>query len=278
MQILITGCSGFIGQELKAYFEDLGHKVKALSIREDTDIFDVKMAIKDVDVVINLAGASIFGYWSESYKKTLYSSRIDTTRKLVEAMKRSSVKRFISTSAVGIYPDEKLCDEDTTEFSNSYLAYICKEWEKEAKMADVPTTIFRFGIVLGKNGGIIKKVWFPFFLGLGGVIGSGEQSMSWVHIKDLCGAYKKAIDDNLNGTYNLCSTQVITNHEFTKELGQIMHRPTFIPVPSAVLQLMFSEGADFMLKGQRVYPKKLLEKGFHFEYKTITHALKSFFS
>lgn len=276
MNMIIVGCSGFVGQELRSFFEELGHKVQALSIRENTHVEEIKKALAGVDIVINLAGLSIFGRWSEAYKRDLYSSRINTTKKLVEAINTSGVKRFISTSAVGIYIDEKESDEDAIDLSDSYLSHICQDWEKAALKSKVPLTVFRSGVVLGKRGGMIKKIWLPFSLGLGGKVGSGEQSISWIHIKDLCMAYKKVIDDDLNGIYNLTSPEVTTNLHMTKELGRVMRRPTIFPVPAFILRLIFAEGSDFMLNGQKAYPKRLLDAGFDFEYKNITQAIESF--
>ena len=281
MRIIIVGCSGFLGRELRAYLQEQGHTVKPLSIREHTDIKSIAAFIEGWDVVINLAGLSIFGRWSESYKKALYNSRINTTHKLVEAMKicQKRPEQFISTSAVGIYPNDIACDEDSKEFSSGYLAQICKDWEntaQEAQELGVMTSIFRLGVILGKNGGMIKKVWLPFSLGLGGRVGDGKQSLSWIHINDLCRAYLHVLEGK-SGIYNLCSPEVTINSEFTKTLGSLMHRPTVIPVPEFFLRLIFREGADFMLEGKIVYPKSLLESGFEFNYKTIQDALKSFF-
>jgi len=279
MKIVIVGCSGFVGMELKAFFEGQGKSVFALKVRRDTPIEHVCEAIEGTDVLINLAGLSIFGRWDEAYKKALYTSRIETTRKLIEAIKlcQNRPLKFLSTSAVGIYPNDVVCDESTAEFSSSYLAHICIDWEKEALKAEafgVCTSILRFGVILGKKGGMIQKIRFPFSLGLGGRIGSGEQPLSWIHIDDLCEAYMHVIE-NKNPVCNLCAPEAISNIEFTKILGSLMHRPTFFPVPAFVLRLIFNEGANFMLEGQRAYPKGLLESGFEFKYPTIREALKS---
>lgn len=283
MKIVIVGCSGFIGTELKQFFERSAHKVIPLKVREETSIKTLSDSIEDADVLINLAGLPVLGRWSKSYKEALYDSRIKTTKKLIKAMQgcANRPKKFISTSAVGIYKNNLLCEENSSELSDNYLAHICKDWEREALKAGglgVSTIIFRFGAVVGRKGGIIKKMWLPFSLGLGGKLGSGEQSLSWVHIEDLCQAYRLGIEDaGMKGVYNLCSPESTTNIELTKTLGSLMHRPTFFSVPAWILRLALSDGADVILNGQKAYPKALLERGFKFKYPTIKEALGSFF-
>lgn len=283
MKIVIVGCSGFIGTQLKQFFEYLGHEVLPLKVREESSIGTLADFIQGTNILINLAGLSIFGRWSKSYKEGLYNSRIQTTKKLIDAIEAcvNKPKTFISTSAVGIYKNETLCDEKSSELSDSYLGHICMDWEKEALKAEdfgVSTVIFRFGVIVGKEGGMIQKMWLPFSLGLGGKIGSGEQSLSWIHIEDLCQAYRMGIEDrSMRGIYNLSSPQSTTNIELTKTLGALMHRPTFFNVPAWALRLALREGADVMLSGQKAYPKALLEHGFSFKYPTIKEALGSLF-
>lgn len=282
MKIVIVGCSGFIGTELKTFFQGSGDEVIGLKVREKSSVEMLSSKLDGTDVLINLAGLSVFGRWSKAYKDSLYNSRVRTTEKLIMAMQgcKNRPKRFISSSAVGIYPNDIVCDEDCSELANSFLAHICKDWEKEAFKAEglgVATIVFRSGIVLAKKGGMLQKMWIPFFLGLGGRIGTGKQPLSWVHIDDLCRAYKKVIEDkNLKGVYNLCAPKSTSNLELTRTLGSIMHRVTPFPVHAWLLRLLFAEGAEFMLEGQKVYPKRLLEAGFEFNYNNIRDALKSF--
>ncbi|PHR56362.1 MAG: TIGR01777 family protein [Arcobacter sp.] len=276
MKILICGSSGFVGSKLRFFFQDKGDEVLALRVRKETKLEEIAEQIEGADVLINLAGTPVFTRWNESYKKSLYDSRIQTTKKLVKAISlcHDKPKIFISTSAVGIYKSEEFSDENSG-FSKSYLSKICQDWEDEAFKAKVPTTIFRFGAVLGKNGGVLKKMWLPFFLGLGGIVGSGKQFFSWVHIDDLCKAYEYIIEKRLEGVYNLCSPLPTTNLELTKSLAGLMKRPSFLPIPAFVIRLIFSEAASLILEGQRVMPKHLLAKGFDFKYKSIQDALKS---
>lgn len=228
------------------------------------------------NIVINLAGANIISRWTPEYKQLLYSSRIDTTSKIVEAINNSETKPelLISTSAVGIYDNKDTYDEKGN-FSNDFLSTLCQRWEEEAKKANTKVSIFRFGIVLGKKGGAFAKMLTPFKLGLGGVIGSGNQAFSFIHIDDLLNAYKFVIDNNLADTFNLTAPKPTTNLGLTRALGKAVKRPTFFPVPEFVLKLIFSEGAKVLTDGQDVVPKKLLSLGFKFKYNDIQETVNS---
>ncbi len=277
--ISITGASGFVGTSLKKYFSDLGYKIISIS----RDILNDKQKLEDTlsqtDIVINLAGANIINRWSESYKKLLYSSRIDTTSKIVTAINNieNKPKLLISTSAVGIY-DNKLTYSEEGSFSNDFLSTLCQNWEKEALKAKNGTTkvsIFRLGIIMGKDGGALQKMITPFKLGLGGVIGSGEQAFSYIHIDDLMNAYKFVIENEFEETFNLTAPVPTTNQGLTLALGKTLKRPTILPVPEFVLKLIFSEGAKVLTDGQSAVPKKLLDLGFEFKFKTIEETIEN---
>ena len=230
--------------------------------------------IEKSDIVVNLAGANIISRWTEEYKKTLYNSRLDTTKALVNAMAKAEKKPelFISTSAVGIYKNTTCYDEEYFEYEDNFLANLCKDWEKEALNAqklEIRTAIFRFGIVLGK-GGALGKMLTPFKLGLGGTIGYGLQSFSYIHLDDLLKAYNFVYENkDLDGVFNLTAPNPTTNYEFTKALGKSLNRPTFLPIPEFVLNMIFSEGAKVLTDGQCVKPKKLIDSGFEFEFEDI---------
>ncbi len=276
----ITGASGFVGTNLQELFKSKGLNVIAIRRDELKDIDKLTSIIEQSDIVINLAGANIINRWSESYKKILYASRIDTTQILVEAIDKADKKPelFISTSAVGIYKNSSCYDEEVFELEDDFLARLCKAWETSALRASeygVRTAIFRFGIVLGK-GGALKKMLTPFKLGIGGTIGDGKQDFSFIHIEDLLNAYEYIFEnDNLDGVFNLTAPTPTTNLGLTKALGKTLHRPTFLPVPQFVLNLIFSEGAKVLTDGQCVKPKRLLENGFEFKYKTIEDAIRN---
>lgn len=277
--IAISGANGFVGTSLTNFFSSFGYKIVPLS----RDILNNKSKLEEVlnstDIVINLAGANIINRWSESYKKLLYSSRIDTTSKIVNAISSISnkPKLLISTSAVGIYDNKSIYDENGS-FSNDFLSNLCQDWEKEAlkaKSEATKVTIFRFGIILGKDGGALQKMITPFKFGLGGTIGSGKQAFSFIHINDLLNAYKFVIENDYDGIFNLTAPTPTTNKGLTLALGKTLKRPTILPVPEFVLKLIFSEGARVLTDGQSAIPKKLLDLGFEFKFKTIEETIEN---
>lgn len=279
--IAITGISGFVGTNLKNHFEQFGYKIIGIKRDDLKNIEKLIDIIENSDIVINLAGANIINRWTDSYKKLLYSSRIDTTQALVEAMNEASSKPslFISTSAVGIYKNSDCFDEENGQLEDDFLAKLCKSWEDSALRAqdlDIRTTIFRFGIVLGKGGGALEKMLTPFKLGLGGTIGNGSQYFSFIHIDDLLNAYSFIIEnEDCSGIFNLTAPIPTTNLGLTKALGKVLHRPTILPVPQFALNLIFSEGAKVLTDGQCVKPKKLLDKGFKFKFETIEQSIEN---
>jgi len=279
-KIVITGASGFVGSMLREKFEEEGYEVVAIQRADLKDKEKLSMLLNNSFAVINLAGASIINRWTQTYKEILYTSRIESTKALVEAMKECNIKpkSFISTSAVGIYKNDKPYDETATELADDFLANLCKDWEAEAKEAEklnIRTSLFRFGIVLGE-GGALGKMLTPFKLGVGGTIGDGSQAFSFIHINDLLRAYKFVVEETtLSGLFNLTTPTPTTNYGLTKALGATLHRPTILPVPQFILNVILSEGAKVLTDGQSVLPKHLLEKGFEFEYETIEETIES---
>ena len=265
--IAITGANGFVGKHLQNAFSH------AVVLHRDDSVATLVDKLKGVDVVINLAGAPIVKRWSESYKRVLYESRIDTTSKLVEAVNQSEVKYFISTSAIGIYPNAKRCDESSEEYADDFLAKLCRDWEREAFKCVKPTAVVRFGVVLGKDGGALQKMLVPFKLGLGGVIGDGKMMTSWIHISDLLKMYVFLIAHKAEGVYNAVSPHPVTNSTFTKALGKALGRPTFMPLPMFVLKAIYGEASCVLTDSKEVYPKKIEALRFVFEYNTIDDAL-----
>jgi len=279
-KIVITGASGFVGSSLTTYFTKRKYQVVTIN-RSDLD--DTKKLTSIIDgsfAVINLAGANIINRWSQKYKKLLYSSRINTTNSLIEAMKQCEIKpkKFISTSAVGIYKNDQKYNETANTLADDFLGTLCQDWEKAAlKAADlnIDVSIFRFGIVLGKGGALAKMIT-PFKLGVGGIIGDGKQAMSFIHIDDLINAYHFILEsETINGIFNLATPIPTTNFLFTKALGKVLNRPTILPIPQFVLNLALSEGAKVLTDGQSALPNHLLESGFVFKYKTIEETLKN---
>lgn len=278
--VAITGSSGFVGTNLKRVFEAKGFKVLGIKREELKDIKKLTSIMEEANILINLAGANIINRWTEKYKKLLISSRLDTTEALIKAMEKAKNKPelFISTSAVGIYKNDGCYDEENYKYEEDFLSNLCKSWEDEAfkaKEQNIRTVIFRFGIVLG-NGGAMEKMLTPFKLGLGGIIGNGKQDFSFIHIDDLTNAYEHVYKNtDCEGIYNLTAPNPTDNYGFTKALGKALNRPTVLPIPEFVFNLIFSEGAKVLTQGQCVKPKRLLDSGFKFKFKTVSEAVNN---
>jgi len=276
MKIMISGINGFVGTNIKSYFENIGHDVVQI-VRSDLSNLDKLIkVISGSDVVINLSGSNIIHRWSESYKKLLYSSRIDTTKAIVNAINNLDKKPILlSTSAVGIYSNHGTHTENEFEYGEGFLANLCLKWEEEANRADTRVSIIRLGIVLG-NGGALSKMLLPFKLGLGGVIGDGKQAFSFIHIDDLVRAIEHIImNKELNGAFNMCAPHPTTNEGLVKALGNVLKRPTFLPLPVSVLKLIYGDGSKVLTDGQNAKPKKLIDSGFKFSYEYIDTAINN---
>lgn len=272
MNIALTGASGFVGTALQQHF------INCVIIERQDDEETILTKLTDVDVVINLAGAPIIKRWSDPYKKILLSSRIESTERLVNAVNKSHISHFISTSAIGIYPDNKVCDESCTDIADDFLGELAQKWETEALLCHKPTTILRFGVILGKDGGALAQMITPFSWGVGGIIGDGKMMTSWIHIDDLIGIYKHIIDKHLTGIYNATSPNPVNNYTFTKALGKALHRPTILPLPEFALRLMYGEAASVLTGSKEVYPRKIVDAGYFFKFPEIEGALESIVS
>ncbi len=297
MKIFMTGGTGFVGTHLTKKFLAEGHDVTILT--QAPDSAELKMtglvylignptirgkwqeAVREHDVIINLAGASIFSRWTAAQKKILLSSRIDTTRHLVEALPdNASHITFFSTSAVGYYGFHE--DEELTESAlagDDFLAGLALAWEQEALLARVKgarVIITRFGIVLGKNGGALGQMIPLFKYFLGGPLGSGRQWFSWVHMDDLAEAFIFLLKHkDISGAVNLCSPRPVRNADLARAIGLVLRRPAWMPAPAFMMKLILGEFGDVLLKGQRVIPRRLIDAGFGFQYPGIEDALRN---
>jgi hypothetical protein len=267
MKVAITGASGFVGSHLIKTF------TQYVSIERSDSEEEILAKLDGVDVVFNLAGAPIIKKWSAKYKKVLISSRIGTTRTLVNAINKSDVKHFISTSAIGAYPDGDPYDERFKGYGDDFLASLTQMWEVEANMCQKPTAIIRFGVILGRDGGALAQMLMPFKMGVGGIIGNGKMMTSWIDVEDLVRSYTFIIENKLTGIFNATTPNPITNYEFTKALGKVLHRPTILPLPVFVLKVLFGEGSSVLTGSKEVYPKALQESGFEFKYPDIESSL-----
>lgn len=276
----MSGATGFIGGHLARAFGEEGWKVIPLGRGDFKDEEILRSKIGGADVVVNLAGASIAERWTGEYKKILYTSRIETTRKIVDALGKADKRPglFISTSAVGIYDSGGVYTEENARYADTFLGKLSLDWEQaalRAKDAGIRTVIFRFGLVLGLDGGVLRKMLIPFQMGLGGTIGDGKQAFSWVHIEDLVRAYFTVIKNkDFEGIYNLTAPKPTTNKGLTRALADALHKPAVMRVPFFVLKLQLGEGASALLEGQSVLPKRLLDGGFTFRFTEIEEAIK----
>jgi len=297
MNIFITGGTGFVGTYLAKKFISEGEKVTILTQPLGDAALKIigltylagnptikgkwQESVKEHDVIINLAGASIFSRWTPEQKKILRESRIKTTRNLAAALPDDAKNiTFFSTSAVGYYGFHE--DEELTEnmpAGDDFLAKLADDWEKEALCAQdkgARVVITRFGIVLGKNGGALGQMIPLFKYFLGGPLGSGKQWFSWVHMHDLAEAFIFLLTHTeIKGAVNLCSPEPVRNVDLGRAIGKILHRPSLMPAPGFMIKLILGEFGSVLLKGQRVIPSRLLDEGFKFKYPNIEDALKS---
>jgi uncharacterized protein (TIGR01777 family) len=295
MKVVITGGLGFIGTQLSTRLLERGHQVtvvdhsakprpytprKVKYVSADTTVpgaWQEEVGIQDA--VINLAGTSIFRRWNDETKRLIYDSRILTTRNVAEAMDEEKGALLCSTSAVGYYGfrgDEELTEDDSP--GNDFLAKVCVDWEKEAqKAADkgVRVALTRFGIVLGRTGGVLGQMIPPFRKFVGGPLGSGRQWFSWIHMEDLLKAFLFVFDNgDIHGPVNFCSPNPVRNRGLAKALGKVLSRPSFLTLPGFMLRVVLGDFGSVLVEGQRVVPTKLLKHGFVFEYPEIMGALQ----
>ncbi|WP_026097478.1 thylakoid membrane protein ThyD [Baaleninema simplex] len=302
MKVAIAGATGFVGSRLVARLQQDGTEVVVLSRRPEqarrlfpTSAFskvsvvgydpmqsgDWQQSISGCTGVVNLAGTPIAdSRWTPQYKQSILESRQVTTAKLVEAIDRASDKpsAFVNASAVGYYGTSETAtfDESSTP-GNDFLAQVCQTWEAEAqkvKAFGTRVAVLRFGIVLGP-GGALGKMLTPFRFFAGGPIGSGRQWVSWVHRDDVVRLIVEALSNPaFSGVYNATAPNPVRMNTLCQVLGEVMERPSWLPVPEFALELLLGEGAMVVLKGQQVLPKQTLAEGFEYRYPTIKPALE----
>ncbi len=304
MNILITGGTGFVGKYIICHLLKGNPEIQKIFIltrnpkkaNKTFNKFDDRIltidklqkisAVEKIKIIINLAGEPIANKrWSKKQKEILRSSRtkiIDEIDELVVKL-RVKPKLVISASAVGFYGSQKTenaLDEESKEISEEFTHFLCKEIEEKALKIQSSLTrvcVLRFGIVLGKNGGALKKMLPAFKFGLGGKIASGNQIMSWIHIHDLIYGIQFLIEnENLHGIFNFTSPNSVKNQDFSKILAKTLNRPALFDMKESLVKLLFGEmGITLLANGQNVYPKRLLDSGFKFKYPEIEKALKN---
>ncbi len=300
MKLLVTGASGFIGSQLLETLLLRGHdrinilSTKAHDFKKDLSLpIDVYQwnpdkreidyrALLGVDVIIHLAGEPIAdGRWNIQKKKKILMSRLNGCDLLLEKIKEHNIpiKKFISASAVGIYGnrgDEILFEE--SDHGHGFLAEVCELWERVLLTHEIPgmkTMIIRTGIVIGADGGALKKMLTPLLWGISAKLGNGDQYMSWIHIEDLIDMYVWGVENTqCEGIYNGVAPFPEMNSELTRLLSRLLKAKINLSIPQSLIRLMFGEMADVLLDSQRVIPRKFLNNGFVFKYYTLEECLK----
>jgi len=303
MRILITGATGFIGTALSNQVLREGHTITVLSTRPEEmkytpfpyikpiswqlPVSELAIMLETCDAVVNLAGANISAKrWTASFKKTIEDSRILTTQKLVEAILLTihRPKVFIQGSAIGYYGNHKenTIDEDSPK-GMGYLPDLVEKWENAANpLADIGIRVawIRTGVVIGRDGGMLKALEPAFRLFAGGPPGNGKQWFSWIDLRDEVNAIMFLLNQpDLSGKFNLTAPEPLQIKDFLKVFGKVMNRPSWLPIPGPALRLFLGERADaLLLTSQKVIPKRLTDNGFNFKYPIANKALESMYS
>jgi uncharacterized protein (TIGR01777 family) len=292
MRIAITGGTGFIGGHLADSF--IRDQVEVILIsrsnkqetgrpvtRVSWDQLDRSAELLEgVDAIIHLAGESINQRWSTEAKKRILNSRIDTTTRIVQLVDRLQQKPqvVVSGSGISIYgtSESEVFDESSSARIEDFLSSVVERWEKASDQMEATRVIkLRTGIVFGMDGGALPKMILPYKLGIGGRVGNGKQWLSWIHIEDMIRLIRYCIENSeVKGPVNATAPHPVTNDEFGRTVGRVLHRPHLLPVPSFVFKVMFGELSDLLLKGQKVLPAKIMGHGFTYKYPNLESALR----
>jgi uncharacterized protein (TIGR01777 family) len=313
LRVTVTGATGLIGPSLIAALHDRGAQVTVLT-RDPARALErlggsgssssgggpleaVKWdlmsepapveALAGRDAVVHLAGENVAQRWSEKAKQTIRESRVTGTRNLLAGLRATELSgtgrrpgTLVSSSAIGYYGahGEEPLDEDARPGSD-FLAETCVAWEAEASRATelgARVVLVRTGVVLDRSGGALEKMLPAFRLGVGGPVAGGRQYTSWIHREDLVGLIVTAAEDErFSGPLNATAPEPVTNREFSRALGRVLHRPALLPVPAAAIQLLYGEMAEIVTEGARVVPAKALVLGYGFKHPQLEPALRS---
>lgn len=298
MNLFISGGSGFIGRHLVETLLARGFQITTVGrsrrpprpdhphlhhiCADITRPGDWQSHVAASQAVINLAGASIFRRWTPRAKHEIRESRLRTTRHIVEALSDGADRFLFSASGIGYYGDRG--DEVLTEHSRAgddFLAQMAVDWEAEALAArarGVRVAIGRFGVVLHQSGGALAKMVPAFRLLAGGPLGSGRQWFPWIHLQDLIAAIQWLIQTpSVDGVFNFCAPQAVTNADFARTLGRALHRPACMPAPALIVRAVLGEFSQVLLGSQRAEPQRLMSVGYTFRYPRLADALEAIF-
>jgi uncharacterized protein (TIGR01777 family) len=299
-KVIITGATGLVGRNLLSELLKSNYKVIALIrdiykaskiIPSEVELiqWDFKSSNNKSEVlenafsIIHLAGAGVFSKrWNESFKNEIYSSRVDSTKKLIEIISKLDNKpeNFIVASGVGYYGNraDEILTEDSTA-GDDFLAKVCIDWEKEASKVEqigVRWSSIRTGIVLSTDGGALKKMLLPFKLFIGGHLGSGRQWFPWIHLQDIIGIYKFTVENkNCVGPINAASPQSLRMKQFSEILAKVLSRPNHFPVPEFILKFILGKAASDIVSSQRIDASKILKLGYNFKFPELKLALEN---
>jgi hypothetical protein len=292
-RIVVSGASGSVGSHLVRFVSSAGSRADALvrrpprpgstEIRWDPARGEIDVAaLEGADAVVHLSGENVAGRWTTEKKSAIHTSRVGSTGFLCDTLAklRNPPHVLIAASATGYYGDrgDEPVDEDSRRGSG-FLADVCGQWEaatQSAAKAGIRVVNLRIGIVLSPDGGALARMLTPFRMGMGGVVGSGRQWMSWIAIKDLLRLIEHAmVTDSLRGPVNAVSPTPVTNAEFVQTLGRVLRRPTLIPLPALAVRALFGEmGESLLLSSARVTPSRAIAAGFRFDFPELEYALR----
>ncbi|XP_037940080.1 epimerase family protein SDR39U1 [Teleopsis dalmanni] len=289
--VLIGGGTGFIGSRLSAHLGKQGYNVTVISRmpglkRITWHDLEKNGVPKGTTAVVNLAGQNVLDpsrRWTEGFKQNVWNSRVNTSAALSKAITNSpEVKAFVNISGVSHYkPTERIYTENDKVEGFDYMSHLCLEWEKAATLSPEAAkhcrgTKIRSGVVIGREGGMIKSIWLPFQLGLGGPLGTGKQVLPWIHIEDLCRLIQHSIEDEkCENVLNGVAPEIVTNGEFSKTFASTLHRPCLCPVPEFVVETIFGKDrSSLLLTGAKIKPESTLQTGFKYNYPSAQEACK----
>jgi uncharacterized protein (TIGR01777 family) len=280
MRVTILGASGFIGRHLAAALRARGDDVVAASLRDPAA---AAAACASSTAIVNLAGAPVSERWTAAHKREIERSRVDLPRAFLAALERldKKPKQYVCASGVGYYGTSTSATfTESSPPGQDFLARVCVSWEAEAQRArtlGLRVAVVRTGIVLGADGGALAKLLPLFRLGLGGIVATGEQWYSWVHIDDIVGIYLRALG-GFDGALNATAPEPVRNKAFTAALASAVHRPAILPAPGFAISLILGKAAMIVTEGQRVLPEATLASGYAFTYPEIGAALAAIVS
>jgi uncharacterized protein (TIGR01777 family) len=296
-RILMTGATGFIGSHLVRALSARGDDVRVLSRRPRAGSRDIQYTptergdwyreVSGTDVVIHLAGEPVIGgRWTAAMRKKILSSRVEGTRRLVEAMAEAKPRPsvFVCASAVGYYGPRTGDDpaDESAPPGSDFLAEVCVEWERaalEAESLGIRVVRARIGIVFGADGGALAAMLTPFKMFVGGPIGDGSQMVAWIHIDDTVRSVLFAIDDmKTSGAMNVVAPRAVSNAELSRAIGRALRRPSWLRVPAFVLKAGLGEASSAILTGQAARPRVLSEAGFTWQHPDLDEALADLMS